>query len=245
MYDHAPYKGLLTHGFTVDGKPVFPEYQDGMHCPADERRWPKSIRGEPIYRSYDFGLTPACVFSQITPEGNWIILDELVSDNMGFDEFSDVVLEHSLRHYRGMDFIDLGDPAGQQRSQTDTKTCFEIGWAKGMQIQAAPQGRRIRLEGTRKPLRTIHRGGPQFVLHPRCKRLRKALLGGYHYRRKHVTGEVYEMEPNKNQHSHIADALTYAGAWLFGSALIQRDMQDDDDRDRRGADRTRSSITGY
>ena len=234
------------YGFTIDGKAVFPEYMDSMHCPEEERLWPRTIRGEPIYRSFDFGLTPACVFSQITPDGRWIVVDELVSKEMGFDEFSDEVLEHSTRHYRGCEFIDIGDPAGNQRSQTDTKTCFQIGAAKGMQIQPAPQTLRIRLEGTRKPLRTLRDGKPQFVLHPRCKRLRKALLGGYHYRRIQVSGERYTSEPDKNMHSHVADALTYAGAWLFGPALVERDIEDNDGRNSALlSDRTRSSITGY
>jgi hypothetical protein len=234
------------YGFTVDGKAVFTEYADGIHCPNDEKLWPRTVRDVPIYRSYDFGLTPACVFSQITPNGRWIVVDELVSTSMGFDEFSDVVVEHSNRHYRGAEFIDIGDPAGSQRSQTDTKTCFEIGRAKGLQIRPAPQGIRIRLEGTRKPMRTMVGGKPQFILHPRCKRLRKALLGGYHYRRIHVSGERYSTEPEKNMHSHVADALGYAGAWLFGPALLRGDREEQDDRQSRPLqDRTRSAITGY
>jgi hypothetical protein len=201
------------------------------------------VRGEPVYRSFDFGLTPACVFSQITPDGRWIVVDEMVSRDMGFDQFSDEVLEHSSRHFRGFEFIDIGDPAGNQRSQTDTKTCFQIGQAKGMQIMPAPQTLRIRLEGTRKPMRTLRDGRPQFVLHHRCKHLRKALLGGYHYRRVHVSGERYMSEPEKNHHSHVADALTYAGAWLFGPALMEREVEDIYERGLN--DNTRSRVTGY
>ena len=234
------------YGFTIDGKAVFPEYSDTIHCPDNERLWPKTIRGIPIYRSYDFGLTPACVFSQITPDGRWIIVDELVSKSMGFDEFSDVVLQHSNQFYQGAEFIDIGDPAGNQRSQTDTKTCFQIAHAKEIWIQPAPQTLSIRLEGTRRPMRMLIDGRPQFVLHPRCKQLRKALLGGYHYRRMKVTGERYTPEPEKNMHSHVADALGYAGAWIFGPQL--RTPQREPVPDRSGllhVDRTRSEITGY
>lgn len=236
------------YGFTVDGKPVFPEYSDNVHCPPDERSWPKLTADLPIYRSYDFGLTPACIFSQITPDGRWIVTDELVASAMGFDEFSDTVLEYSGRHLRGCEFIDVGDPAGQQRAQTDAKTCFQIGAAKGMNIQPAPQTLQIRLEGTRKPMRTLSNGKPQFLIHPRCKKLRKALLGGYAFRRLHVSGERYTSEPNKNEHSHVADALSYAGAFLFGPALrsIRGPSEDEMARDSLLVqDRTRSSVTGY
>lgn len=235
------------YGFTVDGKAVFPEYSDTIHCPENERLWPKTLRDEPIYRSYDFGLTPACVFSQLAPSGRWIVVDELVARGMGFDRFSDEVLEHSARFYNGAEFIDIGDPAGNQRAQTDERTCYDIARTKGILIQPAPQTLTLRLEGTRKPLRTLIDGTPQFVLHPRCKRLRKALLGGYHYRRLHVSGERYTTEPDKGLHSHVADALTYAGAWLFGPSLRHAHIDDEgSDRDWGVvADRTRSLTTGY
>jgi hypothetical protein len=234
------------YGFTIDGMQVFPEYSDGIHCPDNEKLWPKTLRNVPIYRSYDFGLTPACVFSQVTPSGRWIIVDELVSKSMGFDQFSDIVLQHSNQYYQGSEFIDIGDPAGNQRSQTDTKTCFQIAHAKDIWIQPAPQTLSIRLEGTRRPMRMLIDGRPQFQLHPRCKQLRKALLGGYHYRRMHVTGERYTNEPDKNEYSHVADALGYAGAWIFGPQLRTPSKEEQGDRESRvHADRTRSSITGY
>lgn len=239
VYLHGEY------GFTVDGKPVFPEYSDTMHCPEDPRLHPKTIDGAVMLRSYDFGLTPACVFSQLTPNCRWNVVDEIVATDMGFDEFSDTVLEHSARHYRGLAFEDVGDPAGQQRAQTDTKTCFQIAHAKGINMMAAPQTEQLRLESMRKPLRTLRDGRPQFTLHPRCVRLRKALLGGYHFRRMQVSGERFDVHPNKNAHSHVADACTYGAAWLFGSELRSRAVDDTDYRPSLLSDRTRSSVTGY
>lgn len=233
------------YGFTVDGKPVFAEYSDGLHCPDNERLWPKTIRGLPIYRSFDFGLTPACVWSQVTPDGRWIIVDELTSRSMGFTQFSDEVIRHSNQFYAGAEFIDVGDPAGLQRAQTDERTCFEIAHAKGIAMQAAPQTLTIRLEGTRLPMRMLIGGRPQFQIHPRCKRLRKALLGGYHFRRLRVSGERYTPEPDKNEYSHVADALGYAGAWIFGQQLRQQVQMQSHDRPRLVDDRTRSMTTGY
>lgn len=234
------------YGFTVDGLPVFPEYSDSWHCPEEEKSRPKLIGELPIYRSFDFGLTPACVFSQITPAGQWIITDELVATDMGFDQFSDEVLEYSNRNMRGCSFVNIGDPAGQQRAQTDERTCFAIASAKGMRMEAAPQTLRIRLEGTRKPLRlSIGGGKPQFLLHPRCRNLRKAMLGGYHYRRLKVSADRYTDEPDKGPDSHVADALTYAGAYLFGPALQAMPLVENGDRDSPLMDQTRSRTTGY
>lgn len=237
------------YGFTVDGKPVFPEYSDSVHCPEDKRLWPKLLPDETLYVSFDFGLTPAAVFSQVSSTGRWLVIDELVSydinvDGMGFDQFSDVVLTHIRRYYSGMAVEFIGDPAGNQRGQADEKTCFQIGAVKGIHIQPAPQTLQIRLEGARWPMSRMVNGQPRFLLHPNCKRLRKALLGGYHYRRMQVSAERYGDKPDKNEHSHVADAFTYAGAWLFGAQLTQRPIEEEA-RPNAMADRTRSNITGY
>ena len=194
------------YGFTVDGMPVFPEYSDELHCPSDPKKQPITDPKLPVYRSWDFGLTPACVFSQLTTSGQWVVVDELVSDSMGIDRFSDEVLEHSARHFPGTEFIDIGDPAGSQRAQTDERTCFQILWSKGIEIEPGLQDPTIRQECVRKPLRTLFGGRPQFVLHPRCKTLRKGFMGGYAFRRLQTSGERYTSVPDKNRFSHCFPA---------------------------------------
>lgn len=238
VYIHGEY------GFVIDGKAVWPEYVDELHCPKDKAKQPKPYEGLPIVRSWDFGLTPACIFSQITPRGQWIVFDELTASSMGADAFSDEVLAHSSRYYPRMDFWDLGDPAGAQKSQTDERTCFQILRAKNITIEPGIQTLAIRLESVRKPLRTLVDGRPQFVLHERCKQLRRGMMGGYHFRRMRVTGERYTSEPEKNSFSHPCDALGYAGTRLFGAALFMPSVGGRSD-DFGISDRTRSRVTGY
>jgi hypothetical protein len=53
-------------------------------------------------------------------------------------------------------------------------------------------------------------GRPALVIHPRCKKLRKAFNGGYCFRRVAVSGaERFRDEPDKNEFSHVSDALQY------------------------------------
>jgi hypothetical protein len=207
VYIHGEY------GFTTDGKAVWPEYNDALHCPTDKEKWPKPILSLPIVRSYDFGLTPACVFSQVTPRGQWIVFDELIATSMGANAFSDEVIEHSARYYNKAEFWDVGDPAGMQRSQTDETTCFQILRGKGIEIEPAMQSLEIRLESVRKPLRTLVDGRPQFVIHPRCAKLRRGLMGGYHFRRMRISGERYTNSPEKDSYCvpMSTEALTPLG----------------------------------
>ena len=239
VYVHGEY------GFVVDGKPVYDEYSDQLH-----RREVDPIPGRPIMRSYDWGLTPACCFSQLLPDGRWLVFDEMLSKNMGADQFLDDVNEHCRRSFRGtVQFEDYGDPAGQQRAQTDKKTCFEIAATKGIEIFPSEQDPTLRMELVRKPLRTLIGGEPQFILHPRCTNTRKGFLGGYNLRRIQVAGpERYALRPDKGPLSHIMNALEYGAAVLFAPALT-RGLSGDDDWPREGygeaSDQGRSEVTGY
>lgn len=239
VYIHGEY------GFVVDGKPVYPEYSDTLH-----RRDCDPVPGRPIRRGWDFGLTPACCFSQVLPDGRWLVFDEMTSSDMSFDKFSDDVLDHCRRSFRGdVQFEDDADPAGNQRAQTDKRTCFEIAATKGIDMQASEQDPTLRMESVRKPLRTLLGGEPQFVLHPRCKTIRKGFLGGYNLRRLQVAGpERYVSRPDKGPYSHIMNSMEYTAAQLFAPVLTRGAAGSDGDwpmTGYEGSDQGRSEVTGY
>jgi hypothetical protein len=203
-----------NYGYVKDGKPVYPEYNDAIHCAKCE-----PIRGKPIRRGWDFGLTPACSFSQLLPSGQWIVFYELAADQLGADRFSDTVLEQCAQHYAGFTFEDYGDPAGAQRAQTDERSCFDILKAKGIAVQPGEVAESLRIESVKKPLNTLIHGQPGFLLHPRCRLLRKGFLGKYRYRRMQTAAERFTDKPEKNGFSHIHDALQYDASRLFGPGL--------------------------
>ena len=244
------------YGFVVDGRPVFPEYNDAVHC-SDKV---VAAKGVPIYRGWDFGLTPACVLVQQNALGQAVVLDEIVSDDMGIDAFGDEVKAHCAKRWSktakqddgkplGWDpeWIDVGDPAGQSRSQTDEKTCFQVLASKGIFVEPGLQTLAIRLESVRKPLSTMRAGRPGFLMHPRCRALRKGFLGAYQFRRMNTAKEKYTDKPDKNEASHPMDALQYPLTLLFGGGLTtarERPADPFDDMPQDvGADR--SATTGY
>jgi len=201
------------YGFSMDGRPIYPEYRDATHCKKVE-----VIPGLPIHRGWDFGLTPACVFSQFSPRGQWRVFKEMVADDMGVDRFSDLVIAESSK-FEGHPFIDIGDPAGLQRSQSDEKTCFSILHAKGIMISGGDQDLTARIESVKRPLNTMVDGDPGFMIDPSCRVLRKGFNGGYQYRRLKVSGERFTDTPDKNEYSHPHDALQYTGTRLMMPAL--------------------------
>jgi hypothetical protein len=212
-----------NYGFVQDGKAVYPQYNDNVHCQEVE-----PVQGVPIHRGWDFGLTPACILTQVLPSGQWIAFDEARATNaamMGIDRFSDDVLSMCSQNYSGFTFIDTGDPAGNQRSQTKEDTCFQILRSKGVTILEGKQDLTIRLESVRHPLNRLLDGKPGFAVSPRCKMLRKGFQGAYKLRRMQVSGERYANEPEKNEASHIHDALQYSATRIFGQIIRTGNVQ--------------------
>ena len=208
------------YGYVQEHKPVYGDYNDSIHCSESAA----VTKGIVIHRGWDFGLTPACVFSQLLPNGRWVIFDELVATEMGIDKFADRVLRHCGEHLSGYEFVDEADPAGNIRSQTDEKTCYQILKTKGIEPEPGKQDFTIRSESVRKPLNTLIQGRPQLQLHPRCKMLRKGFMGKYFFRRIHSSvGGKYAEEPEKNEYSHPHDAVQYTATKLFAKALTHKE----------------------
>ena len=208
------------YGFVIEGKPVYPEYRDSVHC-----RPCSPIKGKEIRRGWDFGLTPACSFSQMLPSGQWIVFDELTADSMGIEKFSDAVLAHCAQHYEDFEFTDRGDPAGNQRAQTDEKTCFQILKGKGINIVGSEQTEALRIESVKYPLSQMIDGQPAIVIDPKCKLLRRGFMGGYQYKRMQTSAEKYSEKPDKNAYSHIHDALQYDATGVYGKIVRGRDTK--------------------
>lgn len=225
------------YGFIRTGKAVYPAYRDSLHC----REFDFDPR-LPIYRGWDFGLTPACVFAQFPPGGQLRYGYELCATRAGADAFSGVVLKFCRTTFsRDQQYIDVGDPAGEAASQTDEVSCFDILQGKGIDIRGGEQTLEIRIGSVDLALRSLtDHGEPQLLVHPRCSTLRKGFQGGYQYRRLITVdsaGELrYSDKPDKNRYSHPHDATQYVAAEIFAPLLRDRESQLRSERQQATAD---------
>lgn len=195
------------YGYVLDGKPVYPEYRDNLHC-RDFIANPRL----PLHIGLDFGLTPAAVFAQQMPNGQWRKHSELVTDNMGIIRFAQLLKNHLSQTYPGFVIGTMtGDPAGDIRND-DENTTFDL--LKANQVFALPAKTNdpiLRIEAVRDPMRRLIDGEPGMLIHSQCRQLRKAYAGAYNYRRVQVTGaDKFMDKPDKNMFSHVADADQYA-----------------------------------
>ena len=192
-------------GQIEDGKPVYEMFRRDTHVAKSDVAIMKDV---PIYVGIDFGLTPACVFGQRV-RGRWLIIDELVAEDMGILRFSDL-MKQKMAEYLPRNFVVFGDPAGDHRAQTDESTPFQILRGRGISARPAPSNDvMLRLESVNVTLSRMIDGDSGMLIDPKCVNIIKGFDGGYHYRRMQVSGERYDEKPNKNRFSHIHDALQY------------------------------------
>lgn len=195
------------YGFVKDGKPVYADFIDSLHCREFDL-----VRGWPIHVGIDFGLTPAAAFGQRSPMGQWRIHSELVTEDMGAVRFAELFKLFVAERYPGMPIASIAcDPAGDGRAQTDERTPLQILKAADIDAHPAPTNDPIkRIESVSAPLRRLVDGQPGLIVHPQCVVIRKGFGGGYAYQRLQVSGdERYRDVPTKNKYSHVHDALQY------------------------------------
>ncbi len=200
---------LGLYGSVMDGKPVYPEWNDNIHMAKGQLL---AYKGLPLILGWDFGLTPACIIGQVTPRGQLRILDELVAEDMGIRSFANHAVKPFLAtKYPGMQTISSPDPAGNKRAESDETNCHRELEQAGFKV-VVPRTNLFtpRREAVAGFLTRLIDGQPGFLLSATCKTLRKGFNGGYKYRRMQVPGEErFTDEPDKNSYSHPHDALQY------------------------------------
>jgi len=200
IYVHGEY------GFSMDGLAVHPGYRESTHC----REFPL-IKGLPIRCGADWGLTPAGVITQRLPNGRWLVHDEYTSERMGITTFAEEFKRKLSTEYADFPIASFsGDPAGDAMNP-DESTCFSIMRTAGFKnCKPAPTNDPTRRrEALDFLLRTIIDGEPAILIHPRCKMLRKGLMGGYQFKRIQASGDHFRDVADKNIFSHVVEALHY------------------------------------
>ena len=213
------------YGFVQDGKPVFSQYNDQIHCidfPVDSDL--------DLLLGFDCGLTPACTIAQLSQRGQLRVVDELNAKNMGMYQFArDVVKPHLAKKFPGFKVHEVAwaDPAktrGEAAEQTAIGMLNDLYVSESDNVDGvvqmplnmpfttvpAPGGNMLdmRFDAVNNYLTRLIDGAPAFLLHPRCTMLRKGFLGKYRFERVQVSGEDrYKEIPKKNAYSHGQDSL--------------------------------------
>lgn len=211
---------LGEYGTVLNGKKVYPEYNDDIHAIETIH-----LQDSPIYIGMDFGLTPSAIIIQETAKGTYNVVHELTSEFLGVKQFIDNILRPFLSRHCSEHEIGaiIGDPAGDKKNENDLTSCFDILHEEGFMIQGSSTNLiPPRLEAVRHTLTTLVEGQPKILVSKEgCPLLRDGFLGAYNYKKIKALGEeVYDNKPLKNEYSHIQDALQYIILYLNSQSKI-------------------------
>ena len=200
------------------GKVVYPSYSDSVHVAPtvlSPQRQGKLILG------FDWGLNPACVIAQLSVGGTLIILDEIAPEDCSLEEFLDKqVLPLVRAKYPAQKIIGVGDPSGRQREAISKRTPF--GELRKRGIAAFPVGNN-QFVPRKEAVEYFLARKDGFVMNPGCTTLRQGFLGGYRFRQVQSKGfGQYSERPEKNQYSHIHDALQYVCQYALQGVTRQQ-----------------------
>lgn len=238
--DHINVMIMGNYGTIKDGKPVYPQYNDRIHCPEKPLG---VIEGLPIGLGWDGGLTPSCIIGQQTDRGQLRVIAELTSEDMGVRQFArDIVKPFLQRNFYGIEIaFSYIDPAGKGRGEAEAKSAMGIlndeyieDNEDGDIIQPLHMGFETEPAPTNDPTKRIDAvnsyiiklvdGEPGYLVSRKCPMIRKGKIGGYQYKRMQVSGEEkYKDKPDKNKFSHPADAEQYMALGFAGGYVLKSD----------------------
>ena len=188
------------------------------------------VSGHPLIVGLDFGRDPCAVICQLDHRGRLLILEEIMAEDIGLElQLSRAIKPQLMQErYMGKAIMVVGDPAGKQRSTMYEETSFDLVKRAGFSAFPAPTNDiDKRINSVESFLLAARDGGPAMLIdRGRCKRVVEALSGGYRYAK--TRGGVRKALPDKNEHSHVMDALQYAAlaahggmAGMMASRLMQ------------------------
>ena len=203
------------YGDDPSGSGVFKDSFEGSFHIADEI---EPVHGHPLLVGLDFGRDPSAVICQYDHRGRLLVLEEVIGEDIGLQPQIEQALRPALldERYLGKSIAIVGDPAGMQRSTLYEETSFDLLRRAGFTAFPAPTNdidRRLRAV---EALLLTHRDGDPAIIfdRERCPHLIRGLSGGYRFA-KLRTGQL-KPTPEKNQYSHIADALQYVCLVVHG-----------------------------
>ena len=173
------------------------------------------------------GNTPSTALIQRNVYGQLVVLDELVSENMGIETFLSQKLQPLLAEtrYVGCHVVVAPDPAGWAKQQIGEVSPVDVVKKAGFRVvKPSTNDPERRIEAVERVLARHVDGKPAFVVNPHCTNTIKAFRYGYRY--KVNRSGVQDNRPEKNNHSHIMDGTQYgvlvAETGASGSLLVPK-----------------------
>lgn len=198
-------------GWSRDGKPVHDEFDETIHV-ANAALDPDPAKLVEIAADTGNTLQPGILFAQAGWAGDIRVMAEVApkGQQMDLDEQGAIIRRIFETRFaaRGCKHARITvDPSAAAKMTQNRQISYAqyLQAATGIEVQLAPTNdiaqRRTAVDTLLK-----RKAGLGLTIDPDCVGLIEALAGGYRFKK---NGNVYQPQPEKNDHSHIADAMQY------------------------------------
>lgn len=218
------------------GNAYFPEYIPERHQLNDPLQYRDLVLPDvPLLRGMDYGYqNPACMISQLRPNGQWVFIKEYTAERKSLPKFMDEITDdceiefpdhHQSENPDDMsDYEEYGDVAGNQTNDQTTLTniqllgetynIFQISskQPKVLGYQIFRHWLQMTIEG--EGLLSYEEDGVKkcpavVVFEPGCPVFAEGLRGGFTFKTNKVGQAFDESYDNKNIYVHLMDAMKY------------------------------------
>ena len=192
----------------------------------------------------DFGRSPWSLICQVDHRGRLLVIQEAPAEDTGIVLHVKSTLRPMMMNplYMGKTIAVIGDPAGQFKNDQWESNNFKVLNQLGFKyaFPAPTNDVELRIQAVEYFLGLSIDGGPGLMISERgCPNLIAALNGGYRYTK--TKDGISKPKPDKNESSHVADALEYvclmarsssAYSWVEGETRTE--IRRRDAQERRG-----------
>lgn len=201
--------------------------------------------GHTLVIGQDFGRTPCSIITQLDHRGRWLILKELIAENIGLEQHVITALRPALLdpRFAGLPVIVVGDPAGVAKNNHYEETSFDLLRKMGFNAFPASTNKidpRIRAV-ERNLLGTVGQGQPQMLIDGVCCPVTVRALHSKYIFGTTNTGESRPLPKKTHPWSDVMDALQYAALSVDAgySEALHRMVES---QKRRSAARSRENL---
>lgn len=201
-------------GRSLSGFPVYEKtFVSEIHI-SETSLTPLVSQSYPITIGLDFGRTPAAVFCQMDARGRFLVLSEVSATNMGIERFIETHMRpHIAQYYQGCQLRVAPDPAGWQKTQVGEVSPVDVLRQKGFMVIKPPTNNpKLRIDAVERQLTKFIDAKPAFLVDKRCTTLIRGFKTGYRWKSNRKGDLEDSTSPEKNDSSHIHDALQYAAS---------------------------------
>lgn len=199
---------------------VCTEFKESIHV-AKEAIEP--VRGLPILRCWDFGMSAAVTFNQFVDGQFRTLYPELIYFGKGAEQMAPKVLQATYENYSDYAIKDISEPFANSRAAADAAyTCSTVLGKHGIHLKIRNDNWEQRKHGLGYFMERLVDGEAAYQIDSRNEVTITGLAGGWQYEENAPQRTAYYVKDN--EYTHPCDTLQMAGCEYLAHTKGMKDI---------------------